>query len=58
MLKSSLTPEVQVSGLGNLARATDMKVDQLSTRVQRLESSVDLSFAEFAEEQDGRVNQE
>ena len=58
LLKSSLAPEVQVSGIGNLSRATDLKVDLLTSRVQRLESTVDLSFAVFAEEQDGRINYE
>jgi hypothetical protein len=58
LLRGSLTPAVQVSHLGNQTRATDMRVDELNSRVQRLESVVDLSFAEFAEEQDGRINQE
>ena len=57
-LKSSMPPEVQVSGLSNSTRATDIRVDLLTSRVQRLESNVDLSFAEFAEEQDGRINHE
>jgi hypothetical protein len=35
-----------------------MRVHLLLTRVERLESAIDLGFAEFAEEQDGRVNQE
>ena len=58
LLKSAQAPEDQVSGIGNLSRATDLKVDLLASRVHRLESVVDLGFAEFAEEQDGRVNYE
>jgi hypothetical protein len=58
MLKSAMPPAVQVMSLGNQTRATDIRVEQLASKVQRLESVVDLSFAEFAEEQDGRVNHE
>jgi hypothetical protein len=58
LLKSSLPAAVQVTQIGNQSRATDMRVDQLATRVKTLESIIDVSFAEFAEEQDGRINQE
>ena len=58
LLKGTMSSDIQISGLGNLTRATDIRVDLLTSRVQRLESHVDLSFAEFAEEQDGRVNYE
>jgi len=58
LVRSSLSASIQVTKLGNESRATNVKVDLLSTRVERLEKVVDLSFAEFAEEQDGRMNQE
>ena len=53
-----MSSAIQATKLGNEGRATNVKVDLLATRVERLEKVVDLSFAEFAEEQDGRVNQE
>jgi len=56
--RGSLSAAKQAVKLGNESRATDIRVDQLSSRVERLEKVVDLSFAEFAEEQDGRMNQE
>jgi uncharacterized Ntn-hydrolase superfamily protein len=58
LLRGSQPAAVQVTQIGNQSRATDMRVDQLATRVKNLESVVDLSFAEFAEEQDGRINLE
>ena len=49
---------LQVLSVSNKTTAVDMKVDLLSVRVDRLESAADLSCAQFAEEQDGRLNVE
>ena len=58
LVRASQTSAIQVAKLGNESRGTVIRVGQLSSRVDRLEKVVDLSFAEFAEEQDGRMNQE
>ena len=43
-------------GVQNRNTATEMRVDLLTTRVEKLESESSKSKAVFAEEQDGRAN--
>ena len=49
---------LQVLTATNKSTAVEMKVDLLAVRVDKLESSSELSKAMFEEEQDGRLNVE
>jgi len=55
---TSAPASVQQVVLANQCASTDLRVDLLSSRLTRLETASDLSDAIFAEEQDGRINEE
>jgi len=55
---SAAPASVQQVVLANRGIATDLRVEALSSRMAKLESTFDLSSAVFAEEQDGRINEE
>ena len=59
LLTSLKTPlNLQVMSVSNKSTAVDMRVDLLTLRVGKLESSAEVSQATFADEQDGRINVE
>ena len=57
LLTASAAPVAErLIGVQNRSTATEMRVDLLTTRVEKLETESSKSKAVFAEEQDGRAN--